>query len=273
MDTQPAILLIEDEMHLRRHLQILLQSEGYYVLTAADGVEGIQQVQAQPFDLVITDLVVPGIDGFQVMDYVQDLCPDTVLVAITGYASTESAVQALRRGAYDYIAKPFDIDLLLIVIKRALEKARLQRAHRSYMGELEQRVQERTYQLSEAKRDLEHALATLKATQDQLVHTAKLHAMEEATAAVAHALADPLTIIVSLAQSLAKAVVSEGRMQAQLKQISEAAFCCQQIAESFFNFVEAKASLNAMVGHLDLNAILLQGHPGEKLGKNMPNTH
>jgi DNA-binding response OmpR family regulator len=273
MGIQPAILLIEDETHLRRHLQILLQSEGYYVLTAADGVEGIQQVQAQPFDLVITDLVVPGIDGFQVMEYVQDHCPDTVLVAITGYASTESAVQALRRGAYDYIAKPFDIDLLLIVIKRALEKARLQRAHRSYMGELEQRVQERTYQLSEAKRDLEHTLATLRATQEQLVHTAKLHAMEEATAAVAHALADPLTIIVSLAQSLAKGVVSEGRMKAQLEQISEAAFCCQQIAESFFNFVEAKASLNAMVSHLDLNAILLQGQSGEKLGKSVANTH
>jgi signal transduction histidine kinase len=97
--------------------------------------------------------------------------------------------------------------------------------------------------------------------------------MEEATAAVAHALADPLTIIVSLAQSLAKVVVSEGRMQAQLKQISEAAFCCQQIAESFFNFVEAKASLNAMAQHLDLNAILLQGQSSEKLGKSMANTH
>src|SRR5262245_30446281 len=273
MGTQPAILLIEDETRLRRHLQMLLHSEGYDVLTAADGVEGIQRVQAQPFDLVITDLVVPGIDGFQVMDYVQDLCPDAVLVAITGYASTESAVQALRRGVYEYIAKPFDIDLLLVVIKRALEKARLQRAHRSYMGELEQRVQERTNQLNEAKKDLEQALATLKATQEQVIHTAKLHAMEEATAAVAHELADPLTIIVSLAQSLANGVVSDGRMKAQLKQISEAAFCCQQIAQSFFTFVEAKASLNAMVCHLDLSAVLLQGQSGDTLGKNMPNPH
>jgi DNA-binding response OmpR family regulator len=273
MGEQPAILLIEDETRLRHHLQILLQSEGYRVVTAADGAEGIQKAQAQPFDLVITDLIVPEIDGFQVMDYVQDYCPDTVLVAITGYASTESAVQALRRGAYDYIAKPFDIDLLLIVIKRALEKARLQRAHRYYIGELERRVEERTHQLTEAKKSLEQALATLKATQEQLIHAAKLHAMEEATAAVAHELADPLTIIVSMAQSLAKGMGSEGRMRTQLKQISEAAFCCQQIVQSFFNFVEAKASINAMACHLDLSSILLQGQSGERLPETMAKSH
>jgi C4-dicarboxylate-specific signal transduction histidine kinase len=119
---------------------------------------------------------------------------------------------------------------------------------------------------------LEQALATLKATQEQLIHAAKLHAMEEATAAVAHELADPLTIIVSMAQSLAKGVVSESRMKTQLKQISEAAFCCQQIVQSFFNFVEAKASLNAMVCHLDLGSLLLQGQSGEKLPNGVANS-
>jgi DNA-binding response OmpR family regulator len=269
MGQQPAILLIEDETRLRQHLQILLQSEGYHIVTAADGAEGIQKAYAQAFDLVITDLVMPEMDGFQVMECVQDRCPDTVLLAITGYASTESAIQALRRGAYDYIAKPFDVDLLLVSIKRALEKARLQRAHRHYIGELEQRVAERTHQLTEAKNNLEQALATLKATQEQLIHTAKLHAMEEATAAVAHELADPLTIIVSMARSLAKGVVSEGRMKTQLKQISEAAFCCQQIVQSFFTFVEAKASFNTMVCHIDLSTILLQGQLGQDLHKSI----
>jgi DNA-binding response OmpR family regulator len=271
MGEQPAILLIEDETRLRHHLQILLQSEGYYVVTAADGAEGLQKAQAEPFDLVITDLVIPEIDGFQVMEYLQERCPDTVLVAITGYASTESAIQALRRGAYDYIAKPFDVDLLLVVIRRALEKARLQRAHRYYIGELERRVEERTQQLTEAKKNLEQALTDLKATQEQLIQTAKLHAMEETTAAVAHELADPLVIIVSMAQSLAKGAVSEDRMKAQLKQISEAAFCCQQIVQSLLNFVEAKAVINAMVCHIDLSTILLQGQIGERSLKRTAN--
>jgi DNA-binding NtrC family response regulator len=133
MSEQPAILLIEDEARLRHNLQILLQSEDYHMVIAEDGAEGIQRLREEPFDLVITDLVMPEIDGFQVMEFLQEHCTDTVAVAITAYASTESAIQALRRGAYDYLAKPFDVDLLHIVIKRALEKARLQKTLRQYM--------------------------------------------------------------------------------------------------------------------------------------------
>ena len=68
MEDHPTILLIEDELQLRENLQILLQSAGYQVTTAANGEEGLQQIRAQPFELVITDLVMLGVDGFQVMD-------------------------------------------------------------------------------------------------------------------------------------------------------------------------------------------------------------
>src|SRR5919109_813850 len=271
MREQPAILLIEDEARLRHNLQILLQSEGYYVVTAEHGAEGLQRLQEEPFDLVITDLVMPEMDGFQVMESLQDDYGDPVAGAITAYASTESTIQALRRGAYDYIAKPFDIDLLQIVIKRALEKARLQKALRHYMSELEQRVEERTHELTDAKTKLEQSLADLKAAQEQLIQTARLRAMGEATTAVAHELADPLTIIVSLAQVLEKGATTEGRMRAQLEQISEAAFCCQQLVQSFLNFVEAKASINAMACHVNLSHILLQGRSGEKYLGSMVN--
>jgi DNA-binding response OmpR family regulator len=271
MSEQATILLIEDEARLRHNLQILLQSEGYCVVTAEHGAEGLQRLQEAPFDLVITDLVMPKMDGFQVMEYLQDHHRDTVVVVITAYASTESAIQALRRGAYDYIAKPFDIDLLQIVIKRALEKARLQKALRHYMSELEHRVAERTHELTDAKNKLERSLGDLKAAQDQLIQTARLHAMGEATTAVAHELADPLTIIVSLAQVLAKETTVEGRMKVQLEQISEAAFCCQQLVRSLLDFVEAKANINAMACHVNLSHILLQGRSGEKCPKNIAN--
>jgi YesN/AraC family two-component response regulator len=257
MGEQPAILLIEDEPRLRQNLQILLQNEGYRVVTAAHGAEGLQRLQEESFDLVITDLVMPEIDGFQIMEFLQDHYPDTVVVAITGYASTASAIQAMRRGAYDYLAKPFDVDLLHIVIKRALEKARLQKTLRQYMTELEQRVEERTQDLTEAKSRLEKSLAELKASQEQLIQTAKFHAMGEAATAVAYDLADPLTIIVSLAHSLAKELASEGKMKAQLQQIIEAAFCCQRLVQSVLTFVEAKASI------VNLSEILLGGQSGE----------
>jgi DNA-binding response OmpR family regulator len=271
MSEQPTILLIEDEARLRHNLQILLQGEGFCVVTAEHGAEGLQRLQEAPFDLVITDLVMPEMDGFQVMEYLQDHHLDTVVVVITAYASTESAIQALRRGAYDYITKPFDIDVLHIVIKRALEKARLQKALRHYLSELEQRVEERTHELTDAKTRLEQALADLQAAQEPLIQTARLHAMGEATTAVAHELADPLTIIVSLAQVLAKEATAGGRMKAQLEQISEAAFCCQQLVQSILNFVEAKASINAMACHVNLSHILLQGRSGEKSLKSMAN--
>jgi YesN/AraC family two-component response regulator len=271
MGEQLTILLIEDEVGLLHNLQILLQSEGYRVVTAANGVEGIHKVEEQAIDLVITDIVMPEMDGFQVMEYVQDHCPDTVVVAITAYASTESAIQALRRGAYDYLAKPFDVDLLQIVIKRALEKARLQKALRHYMTELEQKVEARTHKLTQAKEQLEESLAELKAAQEQLIHTATLRAMGEATTAVAHELADPLTIIVSLAQTLAKDVPSEGRMKAQLTQISEAAFCCHRLVQSRLNFLDAKASIDAMTGHINLGHMRQRGRSGEVGHRSVPN--
>jgi len=263
MGEQPAILLIEDEARLRQNLQRLLQSEGYRVVTAEHGAQGLQRLQDEPFDLVITDLVMPEIDGFQIMEYLQDHSPDTVAVAITAYASTESAIQALRRGAYDYLAKPFEVDLLHIVIKRALEKARLQKTVRQYMTELEQRVEERTHELTEAKQRLEQSLAALKAAQEQLIQTARFRAMGEATTAMAHDLADPLTIIVGLAQSLAKGSASEGKMKAHLKQISEAALCCQQLVQSLLSFVEARASINTMACQINLSDILLERGSGE----------
>ena len=124
MTNQPSILLIEDESRLRHNLQVLLQEEGYWVVVTDNGAEGIKQLEAQSFDLVITDLVMPGVDGFQVLDYLNVHRPETVVVAVTGYISLESAAAALERGAYDYITKPFDCDLFSAIIERALEQAR-----------------------------------------------------------------------------------------------------------------------------------------------------
>src|SRR6266581_1906772 len=114
MVEQPSILLIEDEPRLRKNLQLLLQREGYRITTASNGAEGIQKVAEEPYDLVIIDIIMPEMDGFQVMEYLQAHCPDTVVVAITGDISTESAIEALRRGAYDYLTKPFDLGMMQI---------------------------------------------------------------------------------------------------------------------------------------------------------------
>jgi len=121
------ILIIEDEQHLRENLEYLMTDEGYQVVTAKDGEEGMQCLAQEPFDLVITDIMMGNVGGFAVLEYIVTHMFDTLVIFITGFASTESTIAALRQGVYDYIAKPFDIDTLLIAVKRALEKLRLQR--------------------------------------------------------------------------------------------------------------------------------------------------
>ena len=163
------ILIIEDEEHLRENLDLLLTDEGYHVVTAENGEEGIQCLVQEPFDLVITDIMMGNVSGFAVLEYVVTHRLDTLVIFITGFASTDSAITALRKGVYDYIAKPFDIDMLLIAVKRALEKIRLQREIKTYMQELEQRVADRTKELEETNSQLKRSLEELRATQERLI--------------------------------------------------------------------------------------------------------
>lgn len=242
MPQQPSILVIEDEANLHHNLGVLLEGEGYHVLSAEDGAEGIRKLQEELFDLVITDVVMSNVDGFQVMEYLKDYAPDVVVVAITAYVSAESAIEALRRGADDYLAKPFDIDLMLIVVKRALEKARMQKAFRHYMGELERQVEECSRNLVEANFNLEQSLNELRATQEQLVQTERFRALGEVTASVAQDLSDSLAMILGFVQVLAKSTPAENRLKTQLEQIGEAAFHCHGIVKTLVDFAWKQAS-------------------------------
>ncbi len=157
MSEQPVILIIEDEARLRDNLQTLLQSEGYHVTTAQNGAEGIKRLRQESFDLVITDLVMPEIDGFQVLEYLKAYSPETVVVVMTAYVSAGSVIDALRKGAYDYLSKPFEFELMKATIARALEKAHLQKSLRHYMSKLERMVDERTEALQQTNGRLEAA--------------------------------------------------------------------------------------------------------------------
>ena len=242
MPQQPSILVIEDEANLRHNLGVLLEGEGYRVLSAEDGEEGIRKLQEELFDLVITDVVMPKVDGFQVMEYLKDYAPDVVVVAITAYVSAESAIEALRRGADDYLAKPFDVDLMQIVIKRALEKARMQKAFRHYMGELEHRVEECSRRLAEANINLEQSMAELRVTQEQLVQTERFRVLGEVTSSVAQDLGDSLAMILGFTQVLAKITPAENRLKTQLEQIGEVAFHCHGIVKSLVDFAGKQAA-------------------------------
>ncbi|MGH7204627.1 MAG: sigma-54-dependent transcriptional regulator, partial [Nitrospiraceae bacterium] len=119
------ILIVDDERSMRDVLSIMLKRAGYAVMVAEDGEEAIAQIGKEIFDLVITDLKMPKGSGLEVLKAVKAAAPETVVLMITAFASAESAVEAMKQGAYDYLTKPFQIDEVQLIIRNALERRRL----------------------------------------------------------------------------------------------------------------------------------------------------
>lgn len=230
------ILIIDDEKRLRMNLKLLLGHEGYTVTTAANGTEGVTCLQDTTFDLVITDIKMAGLSGFDVMEYIATRSPETPVIVITGYASTPSAVEALRKGAYDYISKPFEVEMIKISIERALEKGRLQRELKRHMEDLERRVAERTRALEVMNEKLNHSLEQLKATQDQLIQTEKLSALGELISGFAHELNNPLTSVLGYAELLSRSAACPERSGPMVEKIRQEAMRCHQIVKNLLGF-------------------------------------
>ena len=120
------ILVVDDEQNIRKLLQIFLTEEGYNVEVADNGESGLEAVRNHIFDLVITDLKMPKLSGFDLLKGIKEISPDTIVVIITAFGTTESAVEAMKLGAFDYIQKPFKIDDIRLIVKNALDKHSLQ---------------------------------------------------------------------------------------------------------------------------------------------------
>ena len=120
------ILVADDERSMREFLEIMLTKEGYEVQTAANGREALVLVEKDLFDLAILDIRMGKIDGIETLGHIKEISPETVVLMITAYASTDTAIQAMKQGAYDYITKPFKIEEIKMTIQKALEKRSLE---------------------------------------------------------------------------------------------------------------------------------------------------
>ncbi len=121
----PRILVVDDEKGIRDLLEIVFEKEGYSVETARGCLEGLELLSRGSPDLVLTDMRMPDGTGFEILRAVQESSPGTPVVMITAYTTTQTAIDAMKAGAYDYVSKPFDVDQLKIVVGRALERKRL----------------------------------------------------------------------------------------------------------------------------------------------------
>lgn len=122
---QPAILIIDDEPGIREGCRRTLAPQGFSVQTAENGDEGLQKIQAGSIDLALIDVMMPGIGGLELIARIHQYDPEIVCIIITGYATVELAVTALKQGAYDFLTKPFTTDDLLLVVNQGLERRRL----------------------------------------------------------------------------------------------------------------------------------------------------
>ncbi|MFN8304782.1 MAG: sigma-54 dependent transcriptional regulator [Saprospiraceae bacterium] len=119
------ILIVDDEMPIRRTLREILEFEQYDVDEANDGLECLAKVQKEKYDVVIMDIKMPKLDGIEALERLQILSPETPVIMVSGHGNIDTAVEAVKKGAFDYISKPPDLNRMLITIRNAMEKAEL----------------------------------------------------------------------------------------------------------------------------------------------------
>lgn len=137
MSYVPKILIVDDEARMRDSLKVLLSNEGYNIHTGCNGREAIECLNKGSYDIILLDMIMPDMDGYQVMDYLKGKHSDTMVIIMTGHASIDSAVECLKRGAYDYLRKPFDVEQLLARVKNTIDQIKLKKENEVVSERLE----------------------------------------------------------------------------------------------------------------------------------------
>ena len=229
--TTGSLLVVDDEESVAVTIGAILELDGYEVAIATSGADALRKLRESEFDLVLTDLRLDDADGLSIVSEVCRVQPDTVSIILTGYASLESAIKALREGAYDYLIKPCDVDELRAVVARGIERRQLGVQLRAQLGELQtanttihrlnaelqERIDQATAELQQRMSDLARAndeIATLyREAQGNLEQLRELDRLKSRFLSMAsHELKTPLTSISGLSQVMLR------RMRRRLEQ-------------------------------------------------------
>lgn len=151
------ILVVDDEEAIREVVSTMLESKGYRCLSVHNGRAAQEQVKLTTPDLVLSDMIMPEMDGLKLLEWMRQYDPDVPVIMVTAIHDISTALEAIRRGAYDYILKPFEKEQLFLGVGRALQHRRLVIDNRKYQRDLEQKVEERTQRLQLAVEQLEQS--------------------------------------------------------------------------------------------------------------------
>jgi len=162
------ILIVDDEADIRQMVSICLKKSGFQVNCAENAEEAHKLLEMSPYDVIVTDVMMPGEDGIAFLGWVHQSWPELPVIMMTGHAQLQMAVNAIKNGAFDFIHKPFDFDYLRKIVDRAVNYSKLQRMEKNYRVELEKTVTNRTAELKEAMVELDFSRsALLKASNDK----------------------------------------------------------------------------------------------------------
>src|SRR6476620_7671885 len=185
--TSKHLLLVEDEAPLREALAEHLVDRGYQVEQAESGEAALARLSDFAFDIIVTDLRLPGIDGSAVVEAAVERYPDVIAIVVTGYGTVKDAVEAIKRGAWDFVNKPFQIDELLHVLESALEQRRLKSENAYLRSQLEERYRfEGIIGRSRAMQKLLQLLETVAATNSTILVTGETGTGKEVIAKALH---------------------------------------------------------------------------------------
>ncbi len=155
-----VILIVEDEKNLREGLREALRSPGFRVLTAENGFQAEEIIRERPVDLVISDLKMPGMSGLELLEKVHSFSPSTLFIIMTAYGTVDTAVEAMKQGAYDYLTKPVNLDQLELLIDRALKERALRRENIYLKEQLQKRYG--LEQLTGRSREMEKVIEMIR---------------------------------------------------------------------------------------------------------------
>jgi DNA-binding NtrC family response regulator len=191
MPSPSRILVVDDEEGVAVTIQAVLEMDGYKVSSVTSGTEALQRIRKEEFDLVLSDLRLEDVDGIQIIQEVRRRFPDTITIILTGYASMDSAVKALREGAYDYLLKPCDVEELRSTVERGLERRRLGVQLRERLTEIEAANTTISAMNADLQRRIDQATAELQRNVERLTELDQLKSQFMSIAS--HELKTPIT--------------------------------------------------------------------------------